>query len=137
MKSKIFAIVLLFAFVFTSCDGYGTKLKYQKTEVYYTNKVDKKEVEKLGYFLVSSGFADDNEKSVQLSKNEDSGNYEFRMVTTKEAAESETYVTIFKIFSKQISDSVFNKAPVDFHVCDNTFNTLKVIPFETKNDSLK
>ncbi len=56
--------------------------------------------------------------------------YQFRMVTTKEAAESESNEAIFKIYAKQISDSVFNKKPVDFHICDNTFNTLKEIPFE-------
>ena len=132
MKTRIFAILILFAIAITSCDGYGTKLEYQKTEVYYTSKVDKKDAQKLGDFLVSSNFADGNEKSIQLTKNDENGNYVFRMVTNKEAAESKTYESIFKIFSKQISDSVFNKAPVDFHVCDNTFNTLKVIPFENE-----
>ena len=68
----------------------------------------------------------------KLAKNEENGNYEFRMVTTKEAAESETYETIFKYYAIQISDSVFNKQPVDFHICDNVFKTLKVIPFENK-----
>ena len=84
---------------------------------------------------MKTGFADDNEKSIQLSKNEENGNYLFRMVTNKEASENSTYETVFKVFAKQISDSVFNKKPVDFHVCNNTFETLKVIPFkdETTN----
>lgn len=115
-----------------ACSGYGEKLQYAKTEVYYTDNITKKEAEKLGEFLVSSGFAGDNEKSIQLAKNEENGNYEFRMVTTKEAAESGTYETIFKYYAIQISDSVFNKHPVDFHICDNVFKTLKVIPFENK-----
>ena len=59
------------------------------------------------------------------------------MVTTKEASESDYYKTIFKLFSKQISDSVFNKTPVDFHICDNTFKTLKVIPFEAEEEASK
>lgn len=122
-------ILALSVFYVFSCSGYGEKLQYGKTEVYYTSKINKKEAEKLGDFLVSSGFAGENEKSVQLFKNTENGNYEFRMVTTKEAAESETYEAIFKIYAKQISDSVFQQKPVDFHVCDNTFNTLKVIEF--------
>ena len=105
------------------CSEYGAKLQYQKTEVYYTNLIEKED------FLVSSKFAGENEKSVQLSKNEENNHYEFRMVTTKKAAESETYEAIFKIYAKQLSDSVFNSSPVDFHVCDNTFKTLKIIPF--------
>ncbi len=129
---KITQIVAVLSFVFfLACNGYGKKLQYQKTEVYYTDKVEKTDAEKLGDFLVKSNFAGENEKSIQLSKNEDSGNYEFRMVTSKEAADSKTYETIFKIYAKQISDSVFNKKPVDFHICDNTFKTLKVIPFKT------
>ena len=111
------------------CSEYGAKLQYQKTEIYYTNLIEKEEAEKLGDFLVSSKFAGENEKSVQLSKNEENNHYEFRMVTTKKAAKSETYEAIFKIYAKQLSDSVFNSSPVDFHVCDNTFKTLKIIPF--------
>ena len=123
-------ILICFSLTIVACSGYGKKLEYNKTEVYYTSNVKKSEAEKLGEFLVSSGFAGENEKSVQLSKNEETGNYQFRMVTTVEAANSESYQTIFKMFAKQISDSVFNKKPVDFHVCNNTFETLKVIPFE-------
>nr|WP_298988881.1 hypothetical protein [uncultured Polaribacter sp.] len=123
-------ILICFSLTIVACSGYGKKLEYNKTEVYYTSNVKKSEAEKLGEFLVSSGFAGENEKSVQLSKNEESGNYQFRMVTTEKAANSESYQTIFKMFAKQISDSVFNKKPVDFHVCNNTFETLKVIPFE-------
>ena len=133
MKTKIIPILFLLAILVTSCNGYGTKLEYQKTEVYYTSKVDKKDAQKLGDFLISSEFADGNRKSIQLTKDETTGNYVFRMVTSKEAIESDYYETIFKLFSKQISDSVFNKAPVDFHICDNTFNTLKVIPFEDES----
>lgn len=118
-------------FIF-GCSGYGEKLQYAKTEVYYTDNIAKEEAEKLGEFLVSSGFAGENEKSIQLSKNKENGHYQFRMVTTKEAAESKTYETIFKYYAIQISDSVFNKQPVEFHICDNVFKTLKVIPFENK-----
>ena len=128
---NLFKLILGFSLVlFYACSGYGKKLQYQKTEVYYTDKVEKIEAEKLGDFLVRSEFADGNEKSIQLSKDDKTNHYTFRMVTTKEAIESKSYQTIFKLYAKQISDSVFNKHPVDFHICDNTFKTLKVIPFE-------
>ncbi|MFC4267392.1 hypothetical protein [Polaribacter marinivivus] len=130
MKSLKILFILFCTVLIFACSGYGEKLQYNKTEVYYTADIEKLEAEKLGEFLVSSGFAGENEKSVQLSKNEETGNYQFRMVTTVEAANSESYQTIFKMFAKQISDSVFNKKPVDFHVCNNTFETLKVIPFK-------
>jgi len=113
-----------------SCSGYGKKLNFSKTEVYYTNGINKLEAQNLGKYLVSSGFADGKDKSVQLSKNNADGNYVFRMVTTKEAVNNKMYETIFKLMAKQISDSVFNGKPVDFHICDNTFKTLKEIKFE-------
>lgn len=137
MRTKITTILVLLAIVITSCNRYGTKLEYQKTEVYYTDKVDKKDAQKLGEFLVSAEFADGKRKSIQLTKDDSNGHYIFRMVTTKEASESDYYKTIFKLFSKQISDSVFDKTPVDFHICDNTFKTLKVIPFETEKEASK
>ncbi|PQJ79621.1 hypothetical protein [Polaribacter porphyrae] len=133
MKLTKNIVLICFSLFILSCSGYGEKLQYNKTEVYYTNKVDKADAEKLGDFLISSGFAGENEKSIQLSKDDENGNYQFRMVTTKEAAESETYKAIFEIFATQISDSVFNKKPVDFHICNNIFKTLKVIPFKNDN----
>ena len=130
MKKTAQIISIISLVFFLACNGFGEKLQYQKTDVYYTDKVEKADAEKLGEFLVKSEFAGENEKSIQLSKDDENGNYQFRMVTTKEAAESEMYETIFKLYAKQISDSVFNKQPVDFHICDNTFKTLKVIPFK-------
>ena len=130
MKTRIAIFLILFAVLIISCNSYGTKLEYQKTEVYFTDKVDKKDAEKLGDFLVRSEFADGNEKSVQLTLDETNGNYIFRMVTSKEASEKDYYETVFRNFAKQLSDSVFDQKPVDFHVCDNTFTTIKIISFE-------
>lgn len=120
--------------ILLGCSGYGDKLVYNSTEVYYTDKVDKKEAENLGEYLVRSEFADGKTKSVQLTKNPENNHYVFRMVVTKEAAENAAYEVLFKAVAIQISDSVFNKNPVDFHVCNDTFKTLKEIPFTTTND---
>ncbi len=131
MKKHFKTLVFLsLTLLFLACSGYGKKLDYKSTEVYYTSKVKKADAEKLGDYLLSSKFADGGEKSVQLTKDEKTNTFVFRMVTTKEAAESKMYEAVFKIFAKTISDSVFNKQPVDFHVCNNTFKTLKVIAFK-------
>ncbi|NVK53220.1 MAG: hypothetical protein HWD85_09815 [Flavobacteriaceae bacterium] len=132
MKS-IVKILLFFIFtpIILSCSGYGKKLEFNNTEVYYTKEVFKEEAQKLGKFLVRSEFADGKEKSVQLTKNKETNHYIFRMVTNPEAAKNKAYEILFKAVAIQISDSVFNKAPVDFHVCNNTFKTLKELPFKT------
>lgn len=133
-KFRIYFTLLIGLSFLIGCSGYGKKLDYNGTEVYYTSKVEKADAEKLGDYLVKSKFADGGEKSIQLTKDDEKNIFVFRMVTTKEAAESKMYETVFKLFTKTISDSVFNKQPVDFHVCDNTFNTLKVIAFEDKKE---
>ena len=123
MKSITKHIVLFISLsLLIGCSSYGKKLDFNGTEVYYTSKVEKADAEKLGDYLVKSKFADGGKKSIQLTKEKDI--FVFRMVTTREAAESKMYETVFKLFTKTISDSVFNKQPVDFHVCDNTFNCL-------------
>jgi len=130
MKTIKFFTIAILGLILTSCSGYGKKLNFSKTEVYYTNGISKLEAQNLGKYLVSSGFADDKDKSVQLSKNKTDGNYVFRMVTVKEAINNKMYEAIFKLMAKQISDSVFNGKPVDFDICDNTFKTLKKFKFK-------
>lgn len=135
MKKQLYILLLLLSIIISSCNPYGEKLEFKATEVYYTEHVTKQEAQKLGEFLVSSEFADGRKKSVQLTKNEESGNYTFRMVTNEKAQKEDSYDILFKAISIQISDSVFNGKAVDFHVCNNTFKTLRVIPF--KDDSGK
>jgi len=126
---------ILFLFVaatlMASCSGYGDKEVFNATEVYYKGDISKDEVNKLGNFLVSSEFADGRTKSVQLVKNEENGNYVFRMVANKKAQEEKTYEILFKALAMQISDSVFSGEPVDFDICNNTFESVKYIPFKT------
>lgn len=127
LKNNI--VFILFLACITGCNMYGEKLQYNKTELYYTEKASKEDAEKLGEFLVRTEFADDTPKSIQLSKTED-GNYLFRMVVKKDFAEKESYHTILQFYAQQLSDSVFNGKPVDVDVCDDTFETLKHLPFK-------
>ena len=133
-KQLINSTFIAFLILLTACSGYGKKLEYNDTEVYYTSEVTQQEAEDLGEYLVRSKFANGKSKSVQITKDKETNHYVFRMVTTPEAAENKMYEALFKAVAIQISDSVFNKNPVDFHVCNNTFKTLKDFPFKTKPD---
>lgn len=128
-KYKLLGNVLC-CLLFVACTGYGTKLKYNETEVYYTNLVTLEEAEKLGDFLLQKHFADSIPKSVQLTMNESKDRYQFRMVVKEGLDTIPRYINLGKMLAKTISDSVFNGAPVDYHMCDNTFKTKKEIPFE-------
>ena len=128
MKSIAKNILFLFAVtLFMSCGSYGDKEEFEGTEVYYKEGITKEEVNKLGAFLISSEFADGRKKSVQLMKNKDNGNYVFRMVTNEKAQKEKTYEILFKALAIQVSDSVFDGKPVDFDVCNNTFESVKYL----------
>lgn len=125
------ALILVSIVLLASCSGYGDKEVFNGTEVFYKGEITKDEVNKLGNYLISSEFADGRGKSVQLVKNEENGNYVFRMVTNEKAQKEKIYEYSFKALAMQISDSVFSGEPVDFDICNNTFESVKYIPFKT------
>ena len=109
-----------------SCTNYGEQKTFNGTQVFYTSEVTMSDVDKLGNFLVDTGFADGGQKSVQLNKK---GNtYEFRMVVKKGIENDQEYRELGKLFAAQISEYVFGGANVDTHYCDEKFNTLIVLP---------
>ncbi|MBV1922463.1 MAG: hypothetical protein KUG68_00390 [Flavobacteriaceae bacterium] len=118
----IFAFLLLI-----SCSNYGEKVSYNGTDIYYKEGVTIEQANNLGKHLVKSEFADGAEKSVQLVKDETTGNLTFRMVVS--SGNEEGNDMIFKLFAKQLSDEVFEGKPVDFQLCDNMFKTLKTYSF--------
>ncbi len=123
MKNLLILSAGLFLF---SCSSYGDKLTFEGTDVYYTDESLKEDAQKLGEYLVESEFADGGEKSVQLTKNED-GTRVFRMVV-QEGAENGND-SMFTLFAMGISMSAFDNEPVNVELCDNTFTTLKTIPW--------
>ena len=114
-------ILLFFLFVFISCANYGEKKVFYGTEVYYKEGVTEAEVEKLGQSLITSGFADGNRKSVQYLKNGDT--FVFKMVIKESFLNDKKYEQMFKFMPNELSSYV--GAPVDFHLTDNEFNTLR------------
>lgn len=105
-------------------DGYGEKLEFNGTDVYYTELVSEAEAQKLGAYLVSSEFADGGEKSVQLSRRDSV--YLFRMVVMDGVTKDSTNDISFMALAWTLSANVFDNAPVELEACDNTFETLRV-----------
>ncbi|GAB5524455.1 MAG: hypothetical protein Roseis2KO_23270 [Roseivirga sp.] len=105
-------------------EGYGEKLEFNGTDVYYTEEVTEADAQKLGEYLVSSEFADGNDKSVQLSKRDSV--YLFRMVVMDGVTQDSTNDITFMAMAWTLSANVFDKAPVELEACDNTFETLRV-----------
>ncbi|WP_046756205.1 hypothetical protein [Kordia jejudonensis] len=125
---SLLAVVTLFI----SCTNYGEKKVYDGTEVYYKDGVTEAQVDKLGESLISSGFADGSVKSVQFLKEKDV--YQFKMVIKEEFLNDASMQNIFNFFPKELSDMM--GIPIDLHLCDDTFNTLRVHKFEDARKTL-
>lgn len=121
-KQKLTCLILFL--VFTACTDYVEKLEFNGTEVYYMDSVTKAEATKLCEFLVKGEFADGSKKSVQFSRDSESNNLVFKMVTNPEVVDDPNYEYIFKTFTTEIMTE-FNEV-VDFYVTNNTFDTIKV-----------
>lgn len=122
--SGFFAVAILLL-VGLGCNQYGTKMEFNGGELYHTNNVNEAEAKKLGEFLVKEGFFDGNRKTVQLDKS--GSTYQFRMVVQKEKQNDPATLEIMKTFAQEISSGVFNNAPTELHVCDDTLKTLHVV----------
>ena len=126
--SKWYLCVLAFSiFLFaTSCNDYGELKMFNGTQVYYTKAVTMSDVDNLGTYLVDAGFADGEEKTVQLNK---TGNtYEFRMVVKKGIEQDQEYRDLGKLMAAELSAYAFNGARVETHFCDDRLKTLIVLP---------
>ena len=132
MKRLITIITVL---LFISCSNYGDKLSFDGTDVYYKDGITKEQAQKLGEYLKEEEFTDGSEKSVQLIKDETTGNIAFRMVVGEDNEEGND--EIFKMFAKEISKNVFNGKAVDFHICNNSFETIKAFPFNERDKLIR
>ncbi len=128
MKKLLFLILPL---LLASCTDYGEKVTYNGTDVYYKDGATLEDADKLGAYLEEAEFADGVEKSVMIVKNE-GGNYVFRMVVQEGAEEGND--TMFQLMAMGISMGAFDNQPIDVDLCDNTFQTLKTIPYAYGDD---
>lgn len=125
--SLLSAIALL-----VSCANYGEKKVHNGTEVYYKDGVTEAQADKLGESLVTSGFANGDPKSVQFVKEGDQ--YIFKMVIKEEFLNDASMQNIFNFFPKELSDMM--EIPIDLHLCDDTFNTIRVHKLEDARKTL-
>lgn len=117
-------VVVFVVYVVLSIDGYGEKLEFNGTDVYYQETVTEAEAQKLGEYLVEAEFADGGEKSVQLTRRDSI--YVFRMVVKEGIVEDSTNDITLTAMTYALSLGVFDGAPVELEACNNTFETLRV-----------
>ncbi len=127
LRTLVAIIVIAVAlFRIVSCHERGTKLTFNKADLYYTSQVTEAEAKKVGEFLIKFEYFEGTPKSVQLNKS--GGVYEFRAVVKKDIEKDPKMVEGFREMGKAISEEALNKAKVVVHLCDTNLKTLYVIP---------
>ncbi len=106
-------------------EGNGTRLEFNKGELFYKSPVTEAEATKLGEYLVEDGYFDGKVKSVQIVK--DSGTYKLRLVVVKGSSEDPEYQKMVKLFGLQVSTRVFGGERLVVDLCDDRFETVSTI----------
>ncbi len=107
-------------------DKWGTELTFKNGQLFYVPPVTEAEAKRLGEYLVNNVFFDGDKKSVQIKRKDKT--YQFRMVVKKGIEQDQHYIDIFRLFGSELSENVFKGEKVDFELCDDNFNTIRVVP---------
>ncbi|MEA3267318.1 MAG: hypothetical protein U9P42_10315 [Candidatus Fermentibacteria bacterium] len=121
MKYALLPAILLI--LFSGCmQDLGKLIEFNGGQLYYTTSVTAEEADRLGEFLIESGFYDGERKTVQLTKPGEV--YEFRMAVREGVELDQNYVGSAVFFVYDLSENVFEGNPVAIHFCDTRMNTL-------------
>jgi hypothetical protein len=102
------------------------KLMFRGNELYYTERVQKGEVEKLGEYLSEQGFfSEDRKVSVKIDKR--STTYKFSLIIDKSHIEDKELEQFAKDIGQELSYNVFDNSNVDIIFCNDVFKPLKTI----------
>jgi hypothetical protein len=107
-------------------EDFGRVKIYDGVQLYYTKSITSAGVDSLGNYLVSSKFADGNAKTVQITK--PANVFQFRFVVKKGLDKDPQFLQNCGVFASQLSQKVYNGAPVEIQVCDDNLGTLTVVP---------
>lgn len=121
---------LLVSILLFACSKHGDKVSKDFMEVYYKEGISKEQAQKtLDYFLPRWKNKDGEtpRKSVQLSQNGDSIN--FKMVSNMEVMDK-MEDDIFYTTGNELSENLFNGAPVNVLLSDKYFKTIRIYTFK-------
>ncbi|MEP6822148.1 MAG: hypothetical protein ABI946_07350 [Chthoniobacterales bacterium] len=120
----IIAVIRGLTAIFGGSD-FGTKLEFNKAELYYTKSVTADEAKRLGGYCIKEELFSNNKLSTQIDKN--NGTYQFRMVLKKGSENDAALLQSAKLLADGMSREVFNGAKVEFYACDDGLKPVKLM----------
>jgi hypothetical protein len=127
---KKFILILTTALFLASCTNHGDKVSKDYLEVFYKDGITKEQAEKaLDYFypLWKEKTGETKKKSMQFTKEGDT--IHFRMVSNMEVMDKMDE-GVFYDTGNEISENIFNGAPVNVVLTDNKFKTIRTYAFK-------
>ena len=107
--------------------GLSFSLEYDHIKIFFDDSnVSPQDVDRLGGFLLSIGFAEGQMVSIQMERKDKT--WLFRMVTSEDLWYDEHYHVLVAEFVSMLSLELYEGNPVEFHICDGVFVTRMVIP---------
>jgi hypothetical protein len=110
----------------TGATNYGILMEINHGDLYYTSAVSKDDAKRLGDFLVQQKIFDGRQISMQLTKNGQTMQVRFPVKPGFE--KNEAYVASVQALGVQISQQVFQGAPLEVDLCDDSLKTLRSVP---------
>jgi hypothetical protein len=121
-------LAVVFLLLFLPRMTRGTEIPIGKTsQLYYKSTVSRDEAQKLAAHLDATLFNHlENHATVQV--NRDGNTYQLRFVTKPGVQPTEFEVLLLQAYGAQVSREVFGGAPVEVHLCDQSLETIRVLP---------
>lgn len=119
-------IAILIAVCAGGCGrDYGTELKFDNIQLFYTSAVPREQAERLGKYLNEKKLFKGALVTCQLHKHE--GKWQFRLVKKPDVEETPTHIRSLRQLAENLRKDVFDKDNVIVHLCDQKLRTLSVI----------
>jgi hypothetical protein len=105
--------------------GLGKRLDLNGSDLYYTSSVTTAEAKRLRRHLLETHTFDGAAGTLQL--NRDGSRYQFRMMVQPGAENDQQTIFASNALAMRLSGAVFGGKVVEIHLCDQNFDTLRVV----------
>jgi hypothetical protein len=119
---------LLLLFVVVPRLTLGTEIPLSNgSQLFYTSAVSEAEAQKLAQHLEKT-LLKDNAQAGSIQLHRSGSTYQLRFVVKEGAEKNDLAVLVFQVYGRMASQEVFNGAPVEVQLCDQSFTTIRVLP---------
>lgn len=104
---------------------YGNSVEFGNDIIFYSESISKEQANNLGNYLISIGTFMDLGIMIRMEKTDSV--YLIHLPVQEKMDEDPSYLEAVKIVAKAISEDIFSEEQVDVHLCDDLYETLKVV----------